>query len=91
MIVKVTDRDLIDKTGGIVQGMSGSPIIQNGKLVGALTHVIVGNPQRGMPFLHKLWWRSRTINQTIFVTFQSVQNFAVNFYLLTIEIVYSKW
>lgn len=47
MIVKVTDEDLIDKTGGIVQGMSGSPIIQNGKLVGALTHVIVGNPQKG--------------------------------------------
>lgn len=47
MIVKVTDKDLIDRTGGIVQGMSGSPIIQNGKLVGALTHVIVGNPQKG--------------------------------------------
>lgn len=47
MIVKITDKDLIDKTGGIVQGMSGSPIIQNGKLVGALTHVIVGNPQKG--------------------------------------------
>lgn len=47
MIVKVTDKDLINKTGGIVQGMSGSPIIQNGKLVGALTHVIVGNPQKG--------------------------------------------
>ena len=47
MIVKVTDKDLIGKTGGIVQGMSGSPIIQNGKLVGALTHVIVGNPQKG--------------------------------------------
>lgn len=47
MIVKVTDKDLIDKTGGIVQGMSGSPIIQNGKLVGALTHVIVGNPAKG--------------------------------------------
>ena len=47
MIVKVTDKDLIDRTGGIVQGMSGSPIIQNGKLVGALTHVIVGNTQKG--------------------------------------------
>lgn len=47
MIIKVTDKNLIDKTGGIVQGMSGSPIIQNGKLVGALTHVIVGNPQKG--------------------------------------------
>ncbi len=47
MIVKVTDEDLIEKTGGIVQGMSGSPIIQNGKLVGAVTHVIINNPQKG--------------------------------------------
>ena len=41
MIIKVTDDELIKKTGGIIQGMSGSPIIQNGKLVGAVTHVIV--------------------------------------------------
>ena len=47
MIVKVTDRELIDKTGGIVQGMSGSPIVQDGRLVGALTHVIVNNPEKG--------------------------------------------
>ena len=47
MIVRITDNELIEKTGGIVQGMSGSPIIQNGKLIGALTHVIVGNPQKG--------------------------------------------
>ncbi len=47
MIIKITDENLISKTGGIVQGMSGSPIIQNGKLVGAVTHVIVNNPQRG--------------------------------------------
>lgn len=47
MVVKVTDKDLIDKTGGIVQGMSGSPIVQNGKLVGALTHVIIDNPEKG--------------------------------------------
>lgn len=47
MIVKVTDEKLIKKTGGIVQGMSGSPIIQNGKLVGALTHVIVDSPEKG--------------------------------------------
>lgn len=47
MVVRVTDKNLIDKTGGIVQGMSGSPIIQNGKLVGALTHVIVDNPEKG--------------------------------------------
>lgn len=47
MVVKVTDERLLEKTGGIVQGMSGSPIIQNGKLVGALTHVIVDEPAKG--------------------------------------------
>lgn len=47
MLVKVVDKDLIEKTGGIIQGMSGSPIIQNGKLVGALTHVLVNNPEMG--------------------------------------------
>ena len=45
--VKVTDGDLLAKTGGIVQGMSGSPIIQNGKLVGAITHVLVNDPTTG--------------------------------------------
>ncbi len=45
--IKVTDKRLIDKTGGIVQGMSGSPVIQNGKLVGAVTHVFVNDPTRG--------------------------------------------
>lgn len=47
MLVKVTDKELIEKTGGIVQGMSGSPIIQNNKLVGVLTHVLVGEPETG--------------------------------------------
>ena len=47
MIVEVTDSALIEKTGGIVQGMSGSPIIQNGMLVGAVTHVFVNNPLQG--------------------------------------------
>jgi stage IV sporulation protein B len=47
MVIRVTDERLIEATGGIVQGMSGSPIIQNGKLVGAVTHVIVNNPQKG--------------------------------------------
>ncbi len=47
MIIKVTDDDLIRKTGGIVQGMSGSPIVQNGMLVGAVTHVFVNDPQQG--------------------------------------------
>jgi len=46
-IVTVTDETLIAKTGGIVQGMSGSPILQNGRLVGAVTHVLVNDPKRG--------------------------------------------
>ena len=47
MQIKVTDSKLIEKTGGIIQGMSGSPIIQNGKFVGAVTHVLVNNPKEG--------------------------------------------
>ena len=47
MVIKVIDKKLLEKTGGIVQGMSGSPIIQNGKLVGAVTHVFVNDPKRG--------------------------------------------
>lgn len=47
LIIKVTDEHLINEAGGIVQGMSGSPIIQNGKLVGAVTHVFVSDPLRG--------------------------------------------
>lgn len=47
MLIKVTDERLIAKTGGIVQGMSGSPIVQNGKFIGAVTHVIVNNPKEG--------------------------------------------
>jgi len=47
MIIKVTDERLLSVTGGIVQGMSGSPIIQNGKLIGAVTHVFVNDPQKG--------------------------------------------
>lgn len=47
MILKITDPDLIEKTGGIVQGMSGSPILQDGKLVGAVTHVFVNDPTKG--------------------------------------------
>ena len=47
MIVTVTDETLLEKTGGIVQGLSGSPIIQNGKLIGAVTHVLVDDPTKG--------------------------------------------
>ena len=47
MIIKVTDAGLIEKTGGIVQGMSGAPIIQNGRLAGAVTHVFINDARSG--------------------------------------------
>ncbi|MTI48185.1 MAG: SpoIVB peptidase [Firmicutes bacterium] len=47
MVIQVTDKKLLEKTGGIVQGMSGSPIIQDGKLIGAVTHVFVNDPTKG--------------------------------------------
>lgn len=47
LLVKVTDPELLAATGGIVRGMSGSPIVQNGRLVGAVTHVLVNDPTRG--------------------------------------------
>jgi len=47
MVVRVTDPRLLNATGGIVQGMSGSPILQGGRLVGAVTHVLVNDPTRG--------------------------------------------
>lgn len=47
MMIKVTDEELIGLTGGIVQGMSGSPIIQDGRLVGAVTHVLINDPRKG--------------------------------------------
>ena len=46
-LIKVTDPELLQTTGGIVQGMSGSPILQNGKLVGAVTHVLVNDSAVG--------------------------------------------
>ena len=45
--IAATDERLLSKTGGIVQGMSGSPILQNGKLVGAVTHVLITNSAKG--------------------------------------------
>ena len=47
MVVQITDKRLLDSTGGIVQGMSGSPIIQDGRLIGAVTHVFINDPMRG--------------------------------------------
>ncbi len=53
-IIEITDPDLLRRTGGIIRGMSGSPIIQNGKLVGAVTHVFVNDPKRGYGVLAEL-------------------------------------
>ena len=47
LIFEITDESLINETGGIVQGMSGSPIIQDDKIIGAVTHVFVNNPKKG--------------------------------------------
>lgn len=47
MVIQITDERLLEKTGGIVQGMSGSPIIQNGKIIGAVTHVLISDPTKG--------------------------------------------
>lgn len=47
LVIKITDKSLLSVTGGIVQGMSGSPIIQNGRLIGAVTHVLINDPTKG--------------------------------------------
>jgi len=47
LTIRITDAELLERTGGIVQGMSGSPIIQDGKIVGAVTHVLVNDPTQG--------------------------------------------
>ena len=51
-VIKITDSELLELTGGIVQGMSGSPIIQNDKLIGAVTHVFINDPTRGFGILY---------------------------------------
>ncbi len=51
LVIKITDKQLLDYTGGILQGMSGSPIIQDGKLIGAVTHVFINDPSRGYGIL----------------------------------------
>ncbi len=47
MLIKVTDEELLEKTGGIIRGLSGAPILQNGKFIGAITNVLVSNPEIG--------------------------------------------
>lgn len=62
MVLKITDPRLLDETGGIVQGMSGSPIIQNGKLIGAVTHVFLNDPTEGYGiFLENMYAASESL------------------------------
>ena len=62
LVICVTDQKLLSQTGGIVQGMSGSPIIQNGKLVGAVTHVFINDPTHGYGiFAENMLVESRTV------------------------------
>ena len=64
MVIRVTDKELLAKAGGIVQGMSGSPIIQNGKLVGAVTHVLINDPTCGYGiFAENMYHLSKTSEQ----------------------------
>lgn len=61
MVIRITDKTLLAKTGGIVQGMSGSPIMQDGKLVGAVTHVFVSDPTRGYGIFAENMWNTAQI------------------------------
>jgi stage IV sporulation protein B len=61
MVLKVVDPLLLKLTGGIIQGMSGSPIVQDGKFVGAVTHVLVNDPTRGYGVLAE--WMIREMNK----------------------------
>lgn len=60
LIVKITDPKLLETTGGILQGMSGSPIIQDGRLVGAVTHVFIDDPQQGYGIFADSMYRQST-------------------------------
>lgn len=66
MVLHITDGKLLAQTGGIVQGMSGSPVIQNGKLVGAVTHVFVNDPTRGYGiFAENMLSESKTVDSAV--------------------------
>ena len=60
MVIRVTDDELLEEAGGIIQGMSGSPIIQNDRIIGAVTHVFVNDPQRGYGIFVE--WRLKESN-----------------------------
>ena len=65
LVVRVTDPVLLEKTGGIVQGMIGSPIIQNGRIIGAVTHVFINDPTRGYGILiHDMLQETSILDET---------------------------
>ena len=71
MVIRITDKKLLSKTGGIVQGMSGSPIIQNGKIVGAVTHVFVNDISRGYAiFAENMYGMSKKL--TNYIEYQDI-------------------
>lgn len=64
LVIKITDKTLLEKTGGIVQGMSGSPIVQNGRLIGAVTHVMINDPTSGYGvFIQSMFSNQQNVNQ----------------------------
>jgi stage IV sporulation protein B len=64
MVIRITDQRLLDSTGGIVQGMSGSPILQDGRLIGAVTHVFINDPMRGYGvFIESMLDKSNALGQ----------------------------
>jgi stage IV sporulation protein B len=66
MLITVTDKDLLEKTGGIVQGMSGSPILQNGKLIGAVTHVLLEDSTKGYAiFAENMLETAQNVNKLV--------------------------
>ncbi len=65
MVIRITDSRLLEATGGIVQGMSGSPILQDGRLIGAVTHVFINDPMRGYGvFIESMLDRSNTLGKS---------------------------
>jgi stage IV sporulation protein B len=63
MMIEITDPDLLSKTGGIVQGMSGSPLLQDGRLIGVVTHVFLNRPTRGY-CIYAEWMAKEFLPQT---------------------------
>ena len=75
MIIRITDPKLLEETGGIVQGMSGSPIIQDGRIAGAVTHVFVNDPSRGYGvFIENMLFEAEIINKQKRILGQSSQD-----------------